>query len=119
MAKEVITTTGAVYSILAPGTRIIGNIFSEEDIRIEGFLEGDLTCKGKVILGPQAVLKGNVKCVNAEIAGILEGDIETDELLSLRERAYIKGAIKTATLIIEPGAGFNGTCEMKHRDGLE
>ena len=112
MAKEVIVTTGAVYSILAPGTRITGAINAEEDIRIEGFLEGDLTCKGKVILGPQAVLKGNVKCVNAEIAGILEGDIEANEQLSLRQKAQITGSIKTSTLVIEPGAGFNGTCEM-------
>ncbi|MDD4921531.1 MAG: polymer-forming cytoskeletal protein [Bacteroidales bacterium] len=112
MAKEVIVTTGIAYSILAPGTSITGNIYSEEDIRIEGFLEGDLTCRGKVILGPQAVLKGNVICVNAEIAGNLEGDIATSEQLSLREKAQIKGAIKTSNLVIEPGARFNGSCEM-------
>jgi len=112
MAKEVVIAAGAVYSIIAPGARIFGNISSEEDIRIEGFLEGDLTCKGKVILGPQSMLKGNVKCVNAEISGIIEGDIEAGELLSLREKSQIKGSIKTSTLIIEPGASFNGTCEM-------
>jgi len=112
MAKEVVVTTGAVYSILAPGARITGNIFSEEDIRIEGFLEGDLVCKGKVILGVQATLKGNVKCVNAEVAGVIEGDIEANEQLSLRGKSQIKGAIKTSTLVIEPGAIFNGACEM-------
>lgn len=112
MAKEIVTAAGAVYSIIAPGARITGNVYSEEDIRIEGFLEGDLVCKGKVILGPQSILKGNVTCLNAEVSGIIEGDVDAAELLSLRERAQIKGAIKTSTLIIEPGASFNGTCEM-------
>lgn len=112
MAKEVVVTTGSVYSILAPGARIAGNIYSEEDIRIEGSLEGDLVCKGKVILGAQAILKGNVKCINAEVAGVIEGDIEANEQLSLRGKSQIKGAIKTSTLVIEPGAIFNGACEM-------
>jgi cytoskeletal protein CcmA (bactofilin family) len=112
MAKETVTAAGAVYSIIASGARITGSIYSEEDIRIEGFLEGDLICNGKVIIGPQSILKGNVKCVNAEVSGIIEGDIEADEQLSLREKSQIKGAIKTATLLINPGASFNGTCEM-------
>jgi cytoskeletal protein CcmA (bactofilin family) len=112
MAKEIVTAAGAVYSIIAPGARITGSIYSEEDIRIEGFLDGDLICKGKVIIGPQSILKGNITCVNAEVSGIVEGDIEANEQLSLREKAQIKGSIKTATLIIEPGASFNGACEM-------
>jgi len=117
MAKEVVTTTGAVYSILAMGARISGNIYSEEDIRIEGSLDGDLICKGKVIVGPHAVLRGNVKCVNAELSGIVEGDVEANEQLSLREKSQVRGAIKTSTLIIEPGARFNGTCEMSSGEG--
>ena len=117
MAKEVVTTTGAVYSILAMGSRISGDIYSEEDIRIEGSLVGDLICKGKVILGPHAVLRGNVKCVNAELSGIIEGDIEANEQLSLRGKSQVRGAIKTSTLIIEPGARFNGACEMYSGEG--
>ena len=112
MSKEVVVTTGAVYSILAQGTRIIGDIYSEEDIRIEGGLEGNLTSKGKAILGPSSVLKGDIKCVNAEISGSVEGDIEVNEQLSLRGNSCVRGAVKTSTLIIEPGSVFNGTCEM-------
>jgi len=112
MAKEVATTSGAVYSILAPGTRVIGNISSEDDIRIDGYLEGDVDCKGKVIIGPQSVLKGHVKCVNAEISGLLDGSILANEQLLLRGQSKVTGSIRTSTLIIEPGAVFNGSCEM-------
>jgi cytoskeletal protein CcmA (bactofilin family) len=117
MAKEVTTTTGAVYSVIAPGTRITGTIFSEEDFRIDGYLEGDIVCKGKVIIGPHSVLKGLVVCSNAEISGVLEGGIEAKELLSLKGQSQVKGYIKTSTLIIEPGAIFNGPCEM-NRESL-
>lgn len=118
MAKEAIITSGMGYSVLASGARVTGNIYAEEDIRIEGLLEGNLLCKGKVILGMQAVLTGNVKCLNAEIAGKVEGDVEVVEQLSLRSRSFIAGAIKTSVLVIEPGAIFNGTCEM-NQAGLD
>jgi len=116
MAKEVIVTTGIAYSVLAPGVKITGDIFSDSDIRLEGVLIGNLTCDGKVILGPQASLKGDVKCANAEISGILEGDIESREQLTLRENSRISGAVKTSILVIEPGASFNGACEMYKKE---
>jgi cytoskeletal protein CcmA (bactofilin family) len=111
MAREA-TAARAVYSVLAPGTRITGSIYSEEDFRIDGSVDGDIICKGKVIVGEQSVLKGNVKCSNADISGIVEGNIEATELLSLKSQCQIKGDIKTSTLIIEPGATYNGSCEM-------
>jgi len=112
MAKEVTVTTGAVYSILAPGTKIIGDICSEADLRLDGLLEGNIVCGGKVILGPSSMLNGNIKCINAEISGMVEGDINSPEQLSLKGQAVVTGAIRTSTLIIEPGAVFNGTCQM-------
>jgi Integral membrane protein CcmA involved in cell shape determination len=111
MAREG-TTAMAVYSVLASGSRIIGSIYSEEDLRIDGYVEGDIVCKGKVIVGAQSVLKGNIKCSNADISGIVEGNIDTTELLSLKSQCQVKGDMKTATLIIEPGATYNGSCVM-------
>jgi len=111
MAREA-TTTGAVYSVLAPGTHINGSISSQEDFRIDGFVEGDIVCKGKVIVGAQSILKGNVRCSNADISGIVEGNIEATELLFLKSQSKVKGDVKTATLIIEPGSIYNGSCEM-------
>ena len=113
MAKEVTTNTGAMYNALTNGSKIVGKIFADSDFRIDGEVEGTITCNGKVIIGQNGFLKGSISCVNAEIIGTVEGDIVVTETLSLRSTAIIKGEVRTKILIVEPNAVFDGTCSMK------
>jgi cytoskeletal protein CcmA (bactofilin family) len=112
MAKEVTQTPVTVYSILATGTKIIGDISSDSDLRLDGSIEGNILTEGKVILGPSAKIKGSITCANAEISGLVTGNINAPEQLSLKGTSKIEGTIRTSTLIIEPGAVLNGSCEM-------
>lgn len=113
MAKEVVANTGAMYNALTSGSKIVGEIFADSDFRIDGEVEGTITCNGKVVVGQKGFLKGSISCVNAEIVGTVEGDIVVTEALSLRSTAVIKGEVKTKTLMVEPNAVFNGACSMK------
>ena len=70
-------------------------------------------CKGKVVIGTNGNLIGNLTCTNAEIMGTTEGTINVSEMLSLKSTAKVKGDIKTKTLMIEPKAIFCGTCDME------
>jgi len=112
MAKEVPPTNTTVYSVIAVGTRIEGTIETDNDIRLDGQLLGDMICHGKLVLGSNAYLKGTIHCVNAEILGKVDADVEVKEVLSLRSQAVLNGQVKASTLMIEPGAVFNGTCSM-------
>jgi len=113
MAKEVATNTGAMYNALTNGSKIVGKIFADTDFRIDGEVEGTITCNGKVVIGQKGFLKGSISCVNAEIIGTVTGDITVTETLSLRSTAVINGEVKTKILIVEPNAVFDGTCSMK------
>ena len=113
MAKEVVNNTGAMYNALTNGSKIVGKIFADSDFRIDGEVEGTITCSGKVVIGQKGVLKGSISCTNAEIIGTVEGDIVVSETLSLRGTAVIKGDVKTKLLMVEPNAVFNGTCSMR------
>jgi len=113
MAKEVIANPGAMYNALTNGSKIVGKIFADSDFRIDGEVEGTITCNGKVVIGQKGFLKGSISCINAEIIGTVEGDIVVTETLSLRGTAVIRGEVKTKILMVEPSAVFNGTCSMK------
>lgn len=113
MAKEVLANTGATYNSLTNGSKIVGKILADSDFRIDGEVEGTITCNGKVVIGQKGFLKGSISCINAEIIGTVEGDIVVSETLSLRSTAVIKGDVKTAVLMVEPNAVFNGTCSMR------
>ena len=95
-------------------TKIKGEINSQEDFRIDGHFEGNLTTTGKIVLGVKGVLDGNIKCDNAEVLGKISGDLVVENLLSLKSTAKVEGNVVIGKLAIEAGAGFNATCQMKN-----
>jgi len=52
---------------LVEGTKIIGDIISESNIRIDGEVEGNITTSAKVVIGENGSLKGNLTCQEADI----------------------------------------------------
>jgi len=101
-----------LHNQIGSGTKIIGNIETSESIRIDGEIEGNITSKGKVVIGPNGKVKGIVNCANSEVSGTLEGKVLVSELLSLKASSKLIGDINTAKLTIEPGAIFTGRCDM-------
>ncbi len=103
---------GSVYNALTSGSKIIGTVIADSDIRIDGVVEGDVKCSGKVVLGEHGRIQGTVECHNAEIMGILDGKIHVKHSLALRASSKTNGEISTQTLMVEPEAVFNGSCIM-------
>jgi len=99
-------------SIIGKGTSVQGDLNTVGNIRIEGDVKGNVTCKSKIALGQSSYVEGTVLAQNAEIAGEIQGSIEISELLILRPTAVIHGDIVTNKLIVESGATFNGSCRM-------
>lgn len=101
-----------VSNSIVEGTIIKGEIIAANDIRIDGGLIGKLDCKGRVIIGPQGRVEGDVICLNAIIEGNFTGNLQVKELLSVKETGVINGDIVTEKLMVQTGAIFNVTCSM-------
>ena len=99
-------------NLIGNGTKIIGDIQSAGDVRIDGLLTGNIVTTGKFVLGPNGIVDGNVTSGNADISGEIKGTVSVTEMLSLKASAKVNGDIITGKLAIEPGAIFTGTCNM-------
>src|ERR1700739_4188266 len=99
-------------TIIGAGTTINGNIESSSDIRVDGVLVGNVSSKAKILIGPDGVVNGDIKGVQADVAGKINGKIKVEELLQLRDNANVQGDIYAGRLQIEPTATFNGQCHM-------
>tara|TARA_Y100000385_G_C12840165_1_gene528415 strand:- start:113 stop:526 length:414 start_codon:yes stop_codon:yes gene_type:complete len=97
---------------IGAGTTITGDIQSKGDIRVDGNLKGSVNTLGKVVLGKDGVIEGDVICNSADISGTLKAKITVSQLLSLKATAKLNGDIVTNKLSIEPGAAFTGSCSM-------
>ena len=64
--KDSISSTGVVYNSLTYGSKIIGKIIADKDYRIDGEIEGEIICSGKVVIGQKGLLKGTLQCAFAD-----------------------------------------------------
>lgn len=100
------------YSKIELSTKIKGDINSDADFRVDGTLEGSLNTNGKLIVGKDGKILGEVHCSNAEIEGHFSGKLHVVESLSLKATSNIVGEVNTNKLIVETGAIFNASCSM-------
>lgn len=102
-----------IINILGAGTVVKGEIQVNGDFRIDGTLNGNIQCKGKVVVGPTGKIEGEINCQNADFSGDVKATVRVAELLTLKETASFSGEITTGKLAIEPGAKFSGNCKME------
>lgn len=102
----------STINIIGSGTSIQGDIVCEGDIRIDGQVNGLVSTKAKIVVGPEGDITGDLICQSADILGKVTGIIKVEELLFLKANALVSGDVYTAHFEMEPTAKFNGRCYM-------
>ncbi len=100
-------------NIIAKNTTLVGDLTSDGDFRVDGKIEGTIKTTGRVVIGKEGTVNGNIECLNADVEGTFSGNLNVEEVLSLKSTAVISGDVVLGKLSVEPGATFNATCAMK------
>ncbi len=99
-------------NVLASGIEITGSIKFINDMVIDGKVDGEITSdKGKVTIGENAHIIGNVRAGEVKLFGKVEGTI-TSERCELKPNSKLDGDIKTKMLSMEEGASLSGRTEI-------
>ncbi len=112
------TNNSLLHNSLVQGSRLEGNVTSENDFRIDGEFVGNLKCKARVIIGPAGDFKGEIECENAIIEGKLKGKLLIHQVLEVREGAFIEGDVNTNKLMVQAGSVFDVKCNMGDKQRL-
>jgi cytoskeletal protein CcmA (bactofilin family) len=99
-------------TLISSGTTLKGDVKSENDLRIDGTIHGNVYSSSKIIVGPSGFVEGNIEGANADITGKITGNISVKDLLQLRGECNVQGNIAATKLQIDPTAVFNGKCQM-------
>lgn len=107
---------GDAYSqainLINEGTVIRGDIEVAGDLRIDGGLVGNIVAKGRLVVGPNGKVDGEISCSNIEISGLIKGKVKVSDMLTMKSTAKIYGDIFAGKISVEPGSLFFGTCSM-------
>lgn len=102
----------SVTNFLASGIEITGTIRFQNDMIIDGKIEGEITSEqGKVTIGETAEIKGDITAGEVRIYGHVNGKITSDRC-ELKRQAKLTGDVKTRTLAMEEGAQLSGRSEI-------
>src|SRR5579864_4864026 len=105
------TSRGA--AVIGKNVTIKGQIFSQEDLTIDGEMEGSVELKEhRLTVGPNGRLQAGVKAREIVVLGIINGNVEATDKIDIRKDARLVGDIKTARIVIEDGAYFKGSIDM-------
>lgn len=102
-----------VNTLIGVGTEIKGTVKATGGIRIDGRVDGELLHDGDLIVGEEGVVEASIKTRNATIAGEVRGNVEASGRVEIVATGKVLGDIAVTTLIINEGAVFDGSCQMK------
>jgi cytoskeletal protein CcmA (bactofilin family) len=106
------TNGGNGTTLLSAGTTLKGDISSNNDLRIDGTIIGNVSSTAKIVIGASGNVEGDISGNQADIVGKVSGNIKTKDLLQLRGDCIVNGNVNAGKLQIEPTAVFNGQCHM-------
>ena len=99
----------AAPSIIGPDLRIVGDLKSEGEVQVDGFIDGDIRTK-VLLIGESATVKGEIVSDTVRVYGKVNGLIKA-RAVTLAKSARVVGNILHETLSIEAGASLDGHCK--------
>ena len=100
-------------SVLGPSLRFRGELSAQEDLIIQGSVEGSITHTQSLTVGTDGSMKGDIRARVIVIDGKVEGDLYATESVNIRATAKVKGNVFAPRVGITEGAFFQGQIEMQ------
>jgi cytoskeletal protein CcmA (bactofilin family) len=104
---------GARVSVLGPTLRFRGELSAQEDLIVQGSVEGSITHTQSLTIGTDGTMKGDIRARVIVIDGKVEGDLYATESVNIRATAKVKGNVFAPRVGISDGAFFQGQIDMQ------
>jgi cytoskeletal protein CcmA (bactofilin family) len=101
-------------AIIGETMRIKGEVFSKDELRLDGEMVGKLESLNRLTVGVKGKAEASLKAAEVVIAGSVTGNVEATQRIVLRKGANLVGDVKTAGIVIEDGAFFRGGIDIAH-----
>jgi cytoskeletal protein CcmA (bactofilin family) len=103
----------ANLACLGATLKIEGKITSEEDLQIDGKVQGPISLQGqKLTVGRTAQLNSAVTAGEVIVYGKVTGNLRARDRVEIKKDGSVIGDITTARISIEDGAHFKGRIEI-------
>ncbi|MGM0556214.1 MAG: polymer-forming cytoskeletal protein [Myxococcota bacterium] len=99
-------------TIIAAGTRVNGRVEGDQDVAVEGVIDGEIALSETLTVAEPGLVRADVEAREALISGALEGQVRATERIVLTASARVVGTLDAPAIRIEDGASFSGEVIM-------
>jgi cytoskeletal protein CcmA (bactofilin family) len=100
-------------SVLGPTLKFRGELSAQEDLIVQGSVDGSITHTQSLTIGTDGSMKGDIRARVIVIDGKVEGDLYATESVNIRATAKVKGNVFAPRVGISEGAFFQGQIDMQ------
>jgi cytoskeletal protein CcmA (bactofilin family) len=87
---------------------LVGEIVSEENIRLRGRIEGNVVTSGSVVIEPHGSVLGDITAENLIVEGSIEGRVVVARKFELRPTGRMRGDIRASVVAIAEESFLQG-----------
>jgi len=99
-------------TVLGPTVEIEGEIEGEEDLVIQGRIQGKIVSRKDLTVDSSGKVEASITTKNLAVSGMLVGNVTATDKVEVRKEGRMVGDIKAPRVVIADGAKFKGNIEM-------
>jgi cytoskeletal protein CcmA (bactofilin family) len=99
-------------TVIGSGSRLVGDLISDEDVLLDGQVEGKIKAERSVTVGSGGEIEGDVQARTIVVGGKIRGQIVATERAELTASAVVHGSVQAPKIIIAEGAHLQGNVAM-------
>lgn len=112
MSSNPYDTAGERMSVLPPTLKFKGELIADEDLLIQGQIEGTVKHSQRVTVGKSGKVKANITAQVIKIEGTVWGELHAERSVSVESSGLLRGNIHAPSVCLVEGARFNGLVDM-------
>ena len=97
---------------LSSGVSIKGSVKFQKELTLDCEVEGQINSQGRLTVGKQAKIKGDIKTRSVIVDGTVNGNITAGERCELRAGCTVNGDIEAPRLVVDEAASFVGSAKI-------
>jgi cytoskeletal protein CcmA (bactofilin family) len=101
-------------SVLGATLRFKGDLVADEDLVVQGQVDGSILHSRSLTIGADGGMKGDIRARRIVVEGTVTGDLYALECVTVRATGRVRGSIYAPRVAIAEGAEFNGRVDMEH-----
>ena len=99
-------------SVLGPTLKFKGELTADEDLLIQGRIDGSIKHSSSLTIGESGHVNADVSAEYISVEGTVKGDLRGSKCVKVRETAKVGGNIVSPNVSLVEGAKFNGKIDM-------